>query len=188
MSETSEESKRGARSLSWQKKLIPSLALPPAVSFFCWRARSTLVGVNPVTQTGDPLIGFSSQIPLMEVASNDAGEPILRTAPGKLIWFNQQAFAATKPANTQRIFCVGGSTTYGRPFADLTSYSGWLRELLPVVDKSTNWEVVNAGGVSYASYRVAAVMEELAQYEPDLFHRLQRPQRISGTAHVRRDV
>ncbi|MEZ5362267.1 MAG: hypothetical protein R2748_07970 [Bryobacterales bacterium] len=30
-------------------------------------------------------------------------------------------------------------------------------------------EVINAGGVSYASYRVAAVMEELAQYEPDAF-------------------
>ena len=32
-----------------------------------------------------------------------------------------------------------------------------------------NWEVINAGGVSYASYRVAAVMRELAQYAPDLF-------------------
>ena len=26
-----------------------------------------------------------------------------------------------------------------------------------------------SGGVSYASYRVAALMEELVRYEPDLF-------------------
>ncbi len=29
--------------------------------------------------------------------------------------------------------------------------------------------MINAGGISYASYRVANVMEELSQYEPDLF-------------------
>lgn len=168
MSETSEESKRGARSLSWQKKLTFTCVTTGSF-FLLLEGTLALVGVNPVTQTGDPLIGFSSQVPLMEAASNDAGESVLRTAPGKLIWFNQQSFLAKKRANTQRIFCVGGSTTYGRPFADLTSYSGWLRELLPVVDKSTKWEIVNTGGVSYASYRVATVMEELAQYEPDLF-------------------
>ncbi len=169
MSDTSKQSRiGGARSLSWQKKLIFACVTTSGF-FLLLEGTLGLFGVNPVTQTGDPLIGFSSQVPLLEVGSNDAGETILQTAPGKLIWFNHQAFVAKKPANTKRIFCVGGSTTYGRPFADLTSYSGWLRELLPVVDKSTTWEVINAGGVSYASYRVAAVMEELAQYEPDLF-------------------
>lgn len=44
-----------------------------------------------------------------------------------------------------------------------------MRELLPVADEHTVWEVINAGGVSYASYRVAALMEELTQYQPDLF-------------------
>ncbi|MFN7893905.1 MAG: hypothetical protein ACK5OC_26705, partial [Pirellula sp.] len=64
---------------------------------------------------------------------------------------------------------MGGSTTYGHPFFDSTSFSGWLREFLPVHDPSCHWEVINAGGISYASYRVAALMKELAQYEPDLF-------------------
>src|SRR5690606_4964545 len=49
------------------------------------------------------------------------------------------------------------------------SFSAWLRELLPAASADTQWEVINAGGISYASYRVAALMEELAQYEPDLF-------------------
>ncbi len=106
---------------------------------------------------------------MLTLRRNEAGESILETSPGKRVWFNSQAFPEKKPAATRRVFCVGGSTTYGRPFADLTSYTGWLRELLPIVDDSSEWEVINAGGVSYASYRVAGVMEELAQYEPDLF-------------------
>ena len=64
---------------------------------------------------------------------------------------------------------MGGSTTYGHPYDDATSFSGWLREFLPVVDGSQKWEVINCGGISYASYRVAALMDELVQYEPDVF-------------------
>ncbi|MHC4338055.1 MAG: hypothetical protein ACYSTG_08965 [Planctomycetota bacterium] len=44
-----------------------------------------------------------------------------------------------------------------------------MRELLPSTDPRRRWEVINAGGVSYASYRVAHLMNELALYEPDLF-------------------
>ena len=47
--------------------------------------------------------------------------------------------------------------------------TGWLRKLLPHADPSRTWDVINAGGISYASYRVAKVMQELAEYEPDLF-------------------
>ncbi len=41
--------------------------------------------------------------------------------------------------------------------------------LLPAADRNKNWEVINAGGISYASYRVAHLMEELVNYQPDLF-------------------
>ncbi len=91
------------------------------------------------------------------------------TAPNKLRWFNAQQFAKSKPADVYRIFSVGGSTTFGRPYEDSTSFSGWLRELLAEADSNHQFEVTNAGGISYASYRVLRVMEELAQYEPDLF-------------------
>ena len=58
---------------------------------------------------------------------------------------------------------------YGRPYDDATSFPAWLRELLPLVDGERKWEVINAGGISYASYRLAALMEELNRYEPDLY-------------------
>lgn len=128
-----------------------------------------IAGFQPATSTTDPLLGFSRQVPLLESYQAEDGTKRVQTASGKLVWFNHQSFPVAKPDGTCRIFCVGGSTTYGRPFWDGTSYSGWLRELLPLSDPETNWEVINAGGVSYASYRVAEVMEELSRYEPDLF-------------------
>lgn len=152
---------------SWRKKL--AFSLTATLGFFLLLEFGLRVGgVQPVTDTHDPFAGFS-QIPLLVPIEGENGEQLVTIAPSKLVWFNAQTFPKKKPAGTRRVFCVGGSTTYGRPYWDTTSYSGWLRELLPLVDHSCDWEVINAGGVSYASYRVAAVMEELARYEPDLF-------------------
>ncbi|KLU04784.1 putative transmembrane protein [Rhodopirellula islandica] len=128
-----------------------------------------LIGVGRSNAQGDPMMGFSKQVPLLERFTDEDGKVWMRTAENKLVWFNDQRFPLTKPANTQRIFCLGGSTTFGRPYDDNTSFAGWLREWLRHVDASSHHEVFNAGGVSYASYRVAAVMEELADHDPDLF-------------------
>ena len=128
-----------------------------------------MVGVSTITSQSDPSAGFSKQIPLLASSTNANGEVVLTTAANKESWFNVQSFLKEKPPGTKRVFCVGGSTTFGRPFADPASYTRWVRELLPQVQPDVNWEVINAGGVSYASYRVAAVMRELAQYDPDLF-------------------
>ena len=125
-----------------------------------------LAGVRPVLVEEDPYVGFSSSIKLFRSTADGAR---LETAPNKLGWFNRQVFPASKPAGTIRIFTLGGSTTYGRPFEDTTSFSGWLRAYLRAADPTTRWEVINAGGISYASYRVATLMEELVEYEPDLF-------------------
>ncbi|WP_218934558.1 tetratricopeptide repeat protein [Rosistilla ulvae] len=73
-----------------------------------------------------------------------------------------------KSPDTYRIFCLGGSTTYGRPYDDETSFVGFLREYLPAIDRSKDWEVINAGGISYASYRVEVLLDELIQYQPDM--------------------
>jgi tetratricopeptide (TPR) repeat protein len=163
------DSKRGCDTkISWVKKLFFSLIV--TVAFFaCVEASLSLLGSDRPSDTSDPFVGFDEHFPLMTVSVDDAGTEIVATAPSKLIWFNHQEFVREKPANTKRVFCLGGSTTFGRPYADLTSYSGWLRELLPLADPDHQWQVINAGGVSYASYRVASVMQELTQYEPDLF-------------------
>ena len=40
--------------------------------------------------------------------------------------------------------------------------------MLPLADPSREWELINAGGISYASYRVAAIADEVMAYDPDL--------------------
>ena len=158
------------RSAPFLKKVL--FAAVTTITFFALlEFLLSIFGVEPINLNEDPFVGFAASAPLFvpDDVDNASSEARMRTAPGKLVWFNEQSFSSRKAETVRRIFCVGGSTTYGRPFDDTTSYCGWLRRFLPMVDPSQQWEVVNAGGISYASYRVAALMEELAQYEPDLF-------------------
>ncbi len=128
-----------------------------------------VAGVDPGSSTHDPFVGFASTSPLYLEEEGADGQVYMVTAPNKTAWFNRQRFLKEKAVGSYRIFTLGGSTTFGRPYADQVSFSGWLRELLNEADPSREWEVINSGGVSYASYRVAKVMEELTRYEPDLF-------------------
>jgi hypothetical protein len=152
---------------AWKKSTFALLTT--ALVFALLEGLLALCGVRPVGVDSDPYVGFAANIPLFVERREVDGRSYLATAENKLPWFNPQRFAKRKPRGTYRIFCLGGSTTYGRPYRDTASFSGWLRELLPVVDSGHPWEVINAGGISYASYRVVRVMEELTRYEPDLF-------------------
>ncbi len=158
---------RDKRTLSYRAKAIYGV-LVTTLFFGLLECLLAVFGVQPTLADRDPFVGFESSIPLFVQRTHD-GQPYLQTAANKLSFFNAQRFPKDKAANTFRIFCLGGSTTFGRPYDDRTSFVGWLRELLPLADPDQNWEVINAGGVSYASYRVAAVMDELVKYSPDLF-------------------
>jgi hypothetical protein len=129
----------------------------------------SLVGVRSELLEEDPFVGFVSSIPLFVEETGTDGAPVLVTNTSKRGFFNVQRFPREKAAGTYRAFCLGGSTTYGRPYSDTTSFSRWLRELLPLADSDHRWEIINCGGISYASYRVASLVEELVRYEPDLF-------------------
>jgi tetratricopeptide (TPR) repeat protein len=141
--------------------------LAPALFLGLLEALLALAGVLPISFTEDPLVGFSGLQPLFVEEPSESGA-LLRTHPAKLGHFNSQSFPRKKPAGAYRIFAVGGSTTYGHPWRDPVSFSGWLRRLLPAADPSRSWEVINAGGISYASYRVAKLVEEIVRYQPDL--------------------
>ncbi len=123
-----------------------------------------LAGLAPHAPDDDPYVGFSGALPLFV----EEADGRMVTAPYKRNHFNVQSFPAEKPPGTTRIVCLGGSTTYGRPYADATSFAGWLRAWLPAAAPDRGWEVINAGGISYASYRVRVVLDELLQYDPDV--------------------
>jgi tetratricopeptide (TPR) repeat protein len=165
--EANSPNKASRRTPIWQALLLPVLAI--LIFFALLEGGLALFGVQPALQNEDPFVGFASNAPLFMSSPGANGEQLLTTAPNKKDFFNRQSVPQQKAPNSYRIFTLGGSTTYGRPYDDSTSFSNWLRELLPAADQSKNWEVLNAGGISYASYRVAKLMEELIQYQPDLF-------------------
>ncbi len=162
----SERHRRG-RLPAWKKLAFAALAT--AIFFAVLELGLWLAGVEPVRYADDPHVGFSATEPLFVEETAEDGSVVMATARNKIRFFNAQRFPRQKPDGVFRIFCLGGSTTYGRPYDDTTSFCGWLRELLPVADPSRRWEVINAGGISYASYRIAVLAEELAAYQPDLF-------------------
>ncbi len=174
VSELARRGPPGGRAPAERKKLalwqgVVTSLVAVGVFFGLLEAVLALVGVEPVLRSKDPFVGFASKVPLFVEETDPDGRKFLATPKNKLVFFNQQRFPREKAPETYRIFCLGGSTTYGRPYNDTTSFAGWLRQLLPVADSRRRWEVINAGGISYASYRVAHLMEELALYEPDLF-------------------
>ncbi len=140
------------------------------VAFFgAMEAVLAVAGVRPLILTEDPFVGFADNVPQFVPDIRPDGTPILRTARNKRVLFNYQEFPLHKDDNSYRIFCMGGSTTYGRPYFDNVSFCGWLRAYLQAAEPERHWEVINAGGVSFASYRVTRLMNELKQYQPDLF-------------------
>ncbi|MFT5473880.1 MAG: tetratricopeptide (TPR) repeat protein [Candidatus Promineifilaceae bacterium] len=128
----------------------------------------TLCGVKPSVTTEDSSVGFESRIPLFVPGTGpDADDHV--TASNKQRFFNAQKFKTEKPKGTARIFCLGGSTTYGRPYNADTAFSAWLAEYAKALAPQQEWDVINVGGISYASYRVVKLMKELTAYAPDYF-------------------
>ena len=158
----------GATGLPLRRKLLYG-AVTTLAFFGLFELALLAIGVDPASQESDPLVGFSGQSRLFIESKSPSGQPILVTAENRLSWFNRQSFLRDKPPDAYRIFCLGGSTTYGRPYDDRTSFAGYLRACLPKMDPSRQWEVINAGGISYASYRIEVLTRELVQYQPDLF-------------------
>jgi lysophospholipase L1-like esterase len=112
----------------------------------------------------NPLVDLHQLRPLFEKNNNFERWEIPQH---RLNFFRPDSFAADKPAGSRRIFVLGGSTVQGRPYAVETAFSTWLKLRLQAASPSTTFEVVNCGGVSYASYRVAQILREVLQHEPD---------------------
>lgn len=151
--------------------ILVSFLLIPVLLISLLEVSFYFLGVQTTYEEEDPFLGFKSIQPLFEElpSKDDAGERLFVTRASKLKWFNYQKFKADKPENGYRIFCFGGSTTYGRPYFFKTAFSNWLQVILRALDPSTEFEVINVGGVSYASYRVVNLMKEMVNYQPDLF-------------------
>ena len=151
------------RKLSWQKKLcfgfMTTVFVYGTLEVVLW-----LCGVRTIETVRDPFVGFQAGVPLFIEQDGRFVTNPLRTAN-----FNIQEFPVRKAAGTFRIFCLGGSTTFGHPYDARIAYPQCLQRRLERLEPGRRFEVINCGGVSYASYRLTLIVDELAEYQPDLF-------------------
>ena len=123
-----------------------------------------LAGVDRYVAPAAPLVGFSDIQPLFEL---DAAGDRFVIPETRRAFFQPDSFAANKSVDEFRVFCLGGSTVQGRPYSIETSFTTWLELNLRAAEPQRSWEVVNCGGVSYASYRLVPILQEVIQYQPD---------------------
>lgn len=129
-------------------------------------AACVLLGWGKPALQADPFVGFSSVQPLF--VRDGAGGHFV-TAPSRLKHFPPERFAQRKPPGMYRVFCFGGSTVQGNPYSKETAFSTWLQLSLAAAEPDRQFEVINCGGISYATYRLANLVQECLAYEPDLF-------------------
>lgn len=125
-----------------------------------------LFGWGRPTDYDDPFVGFSRIHPLFVLDDEDG---VYRIPMSRLGFFAPESFPAEKQPGTFRVFCLGGSTVQGRPYSKESSFTTWLELSLEAAEPQRNWEVVNCGGISYASYRLVPILQECLNYQPDLF-------------------
>ena len=152
---------------SWKRSLLFRLGAIAIglLPFLLFELTLWSLGWQSVDAITDPYIGFTEIRPLFEVNA-EGGE--YEIASNRMPLFCEAKFPVTKADNEFRIFCIGGSTVQGRPFAPDTSFPKWLQLRLEKLDASKKWTVVNCGGVSYASYRLVPIVKEVLEYKPDL--------------------
>ncbi|MFQ5734635.1 MAG: SGNH/GDSL hydrolase family protein, partial [Planctomycetaceae bacterium] len=116
------------------------------------------------TEHLDPFFGFGKLHPQF-TRHADTGKYV--TTKSRQLFFGRQEFAAVKPRNGFRAFCLGGSTVRGRPYTTETAFAKWMQVELAAGDAATQYEIVNCGGLSYASYRLTPILQEVLNDEPN---------------------
>ncbi len=81
----------------------------------------------------------------------------------------EDIFEIHKQKNTKRIFCIGESTMAGFPFDFHATAPAFLQDRIQTLLPQYNVEVVNVGISAVSSFVVLDFMNELLDYEPDLF-------------------
>lgn len=135
--------------------------LPLLLCEFAFRG----LGLGKPQDANDPFVGFSDIHPLF-VLNEETGR--YEIPKSRQTHFQPESFPAQKAANEFRIFVLGGSTVQGRPWSIESSFTTWLELHLNAADSSRHYEVVNCGGVSYATYRLIPILQEVLHYQPNL--------------------
>lgn len=151
-----------SRRLLWFRiaAVLLGLSVLPVAEGICH-----LLDVGQPDDVNDPFVGFSDLHPLFVKNPENSTYEIARS---RREFFKPDSFVADKPDNTYRVFFLGGSTVQGRPWSIETSFATCFELLLKQFAPTRNWEVVNCGGISYASYRLVPILQECLTHQPDM--------------------
>jgi hypothetical protein len=150
-----------SNSISGKKKALFALALPFLV-FLILEFTARAIESNHPPLPVDLGLGFDPESRLF-IPENSTG--FLITNPDKSKSFQTSRFQNPKLPGTLRIAIFGGSSVYNIQ-QELKSLKTRLEEKLP--DCYERVELINAGGNSYGSHRIVALVNEILEYEPDL--------------------
>ncbi|MDG1893861.1 MAG: tetratricopeptide repeat protein [Fuerstiella sp.] len=146
-----------------------------------FRCTAVLLGLSalPLFEMTCRITGWGADLPEIDAFAEFAAvRPLFKrnddtqsyqVAENRRSFFADDSFGIQKSPDEFRIFVFGGSTVQGRPYSVPTSFGTFLEIGLRHAVPSTQWEVVNCGGVSYASYRLLPIMQECLSYKPDLY-------------------
>lgn len=125
----------------------------------------TALGLPKQSAAIDPYVDLHHLRPLFELNEQTQTRSI---GSERLHLFRPASFPAKKSKGIFRVFALGGSTTQGEPYSTETAFPEWLKLNLQAQSPDKGFEVINCGGLSYASYRVLAILREVLDYEPDM--------------------
>ncbi|MEP3481284.1 MAG: hypothetical protein ABJZ55_18735 [Fuerstiella sp.] len=111
----------------------------------------------------DGYVEYLSQRPLFVL---NQAQQVYEVADNRRAFFASDSFSKMVTAKTKRIFVLGGSTVQGRPYSVPTSFPTCMQAGLKTAAEQYDWDVVNCGGVSYASYRLLPILDEVLSYDP----------------------
>lgn len=147
---------------------------------WAFRAAAVLLGFLPwlVLETSLRLYGWPAQQEPLDIAIGfEATQPLwtpsadgewLEISPARRFYFQYDKIPAQKLPSEKRVFVLGGSTVQGNPYTIETAFSTWARIALQTTNSDVDWTIANCGGMSYASYRLVPIVDEVLNYEPDL--------------------
>ncbi|MBD3236835.1 MAG: tetratricopeptide repeat protein [Candidatus Eisenbacteria bacterium] len=152
-----------SRRVAWLGTLL--LVLFPLIFFGLLEGALRLLDLYDPADEADPFIGLLES---HRVFLADEARGVYFIDRYRAQSFNVQRFSMRKPPGTVRIFCLGGSAAYGYPFGAQVAFARWLQAGCKTLWPHLRFEVINAAGMSYGSYRVRGLLSEILDYDPDL--------------------
>lgn len=129
-----------------------------------------VAGLAPSYRAKDPLLEGGEQDRAYAQGALPSGEAAwLSVVTRPEFPYNFQPIPVEKPANETRIFVFGGSSAVGYPYDGRLAFSSFLQAGLSALWPDRIFRVINVAQNNIAAGRCLVLMQEMADYRPDIF-------------------